>query len=892
MVKTYLRYRQDAVLGVVASSGGAIDVSSEPDAAGNVLLFTPQLERLGMWSLGRGVQLHSFDAGGTGASGAAASVTCTRASPGTAPTVAAGYDDGAVRTFDCVKLAPRAVFHGHKKAVSALCYSPDGQLLASGSRDTSIVLWDLLAETGVCRFRGHRDEVTSVAFVSLHGGSSAGGRGRLLLVSGSKDTLVKVWDLSVRSCLQTIVGARTEVWSLAVTPQHDRLLVGTSDQQLLVWRVGDEAGAAKTAAAGDGAKDGAAPPAAASTAVFHPMGSVARQTHDRVASVRCSADGAHAGIQCAGKSIEVLRRRTPAEAAKRLQRRLRRHREKLGKKSRKAAADAGGSDDDDGGAESLDLVGTSLADIDALLAQLDGGDAAATGPRGGDGAKAGPVDWVVASDEWELVGVVQAAQRVSAFAFLPPPGRVSASVAVAGGAAPPLQLAVALHSNVVEVHSLVPLEPDAPPPAPGSLHVATTAAGVTVAQSSVLRTIGGLQGHRADVRAVAVSPDGSLLLSVAGAQARVWNAKSGACIRTLSLGEASAVGLCAAFAPGARHALIGLKTGRLLVFDLASTDLIESHDAHTAALWSVAVRPDGRGCATGGADKEVKFWDFDLTAAAPVGAGVAGGTAKPAAAASGGAKQLTLVHTRTLKLTDEVLTVRYSHHADPAQLLLAAALLDATVRVFFDDTLKFFLSLYGHKLPVLTMDISADSTLLITGSADKNVKVRGAAACCQAPLLPLTSPPRPPPPPPHPLPQIWGLDFGDCHKSFLAHGDSVMAVAFLSRTHYFFSAGKDRAIKYWDADRFEHILTLEGHKGEVWGLAAAPDGAFVVSASHDRSLRVWVRTDEQASGPLGGGRPSLLWRPHTPSLRLSAPLPRSSWMRSASASSTGCSRAS
>jgi U3 small nucleolar RNA-associated protein 12 len=92
---------------------------------------------------------------------------------------------------------------------------------------------------------------------------------------------------------------------------------------------------------------------------------------------------------------------------------------------------------------------------------------------------------------------------------------------------------------------------------------------------------------------------------------------------------------------------------------------------------------------------------------------------------------------------------------------------------------------------------------------------------------------------------VWGLDFGDCHKSFLAHADSVTSVAFLSRTHYFFSAGKDRLIKYWDADRFEHILTLEGHKGEVWGVATAPDGAFLVSGSHDRSLRMWVRTDEQ-----------------------------------------------
>lgn len=45
-------------------------------------------------------------------------------------------------------------------------------------------------------------------------------------------------------------------------------------------------------------------------------------------------------------------------------------------------------------------------------------------------------------------------------------------------------------------------------------------------------------------------------------------------------------------------------------------------------------------------------------------------------------------------------------------------------QVFFADSLKFFLSLYGHKLPALCLDISSDSTLLVSGSADKNIKVR------------------------------------------------------------------------------------------------------------------------------------------------------------------------
>ena len=403
---------------------------------------------------------------------------------------------------------------------------------------------------------------------------------------------------------------------------------------------------------------------------------------------------------------------------------MRRHREKLGKKSRKVAvADAASAvplDDDTG----LELAGTTLADIDALLAQLEQiGTLQGEKTAESEGSAApAPTDWIIASDEWELVGVVQADQRVSSFAFLPPQSKGGAARG-ASALSTPLLLAVALHSNVVEVHSLMPLSSDAPPP-PG-VRAVTTAAGITVAQSSIVRTIGGQLGHRADVRAVAVSADSSLLLSVAGPQARVWNAKSGACIRTLELGDATAVGLCAAFAPGSRHALVGTKSGRLLLFDLASTDLLESHDAHSAALWSIAIRPDARGCATGGADKEVRFWDFDLKAVAAVVPPATASSAKKAAPAAieGVAKQLTLVHARTLKLTDEVLSVRYSHHTDPAQLLFAAALLDATVRVFFDDTLKFFLSLYGHKLPVLSMDISADSTLLVTASADKNVKV-------------------------------------------------------------------------------------------------------------------------------------------------------------------------
>lgn len=76
------------------------------------------------------------------------------------------------------------------------------------------------------------------------------------------------------------------------------------------------------------------------------------------------------------------------------------------------------------------------------------------------------------------------------------------------------------------------------------------------------------------------------------------------------------------------------------------------------------------------------------------------------------------------------------------------------------------------------MDISSDSTIIVTGSSDRNIK-------------------------------IWGMDFGDCHKSIFAHDNSVTAVQFIPRTHYFFSCGRDGKVKEWDADSYNKIITLQ-----------------------------------------------------------------------------------
>ncbi|XP_070568962.1 WD repeat-containing protein 3-like [Ptychodera flava] len=299
-----------------------------------------------------------------------------------------------------------------------------------------------------------------------------------------------------------------------------------------------------------------------------------------------------------------------------------------------------------------------------------------------------------------------------------------------------------------------------------------------------------MPGHRNDVRTVCFSSDDTAVLSASGESVKIWNRSTQQCIRTMKCGYA----LCSMFVPGDRHCLIGTKAGKLQIFDIAAGQLIESVNAHEGAVWTIALSPDKRGFVTGSADKTVKFWEFELIKDEQF---------------SKSSKRLSANHTRTLKMSDDVLCIRYT----PDQRLLAVSLLDNTVKVFFTDTLKFFLSLYGHKLPVLTMDISSDSQLLITGSADRNVK-------------------------------LWGLDFGDCHKSIFAHDDSIMCMQFIPKTHMFFTGGKDMKIKQWDGDKYEQIQTLEGNHGEVWCLAVSHNGDCVMSGSHDKSLRLWDKTQE------------------------------------------------
>ena len=164
-----------------------------------------------------------------------------------------------------------------------------------------------------------------------------------------------------------------------------------------------------------------------------------------------------------------------------------------------------------------------------------------------------------------------------------------------------------------------------------------------------------------------------------------------------------------------------------------------------------------------------------------------------------------------IETTDEVMGVKFT----PDGQFFVFSLLDQTLKVCYVDSMKLLLNLYGHKLPVLSFDISSDGTLLATGSADKNLK-------------------------------IWGMQFGDIHKSLFLHQDSITSVKFIKDTHYVLTASKDREVKMIDCDTYEEVFVFDTFFGEVWGLAVSSIGDYFVVASGDKSIRIWRQTNEQA----------------------------------------------
>lgn len=110
----------------------------------------------------------------------------------------------------------------HQMPILAMCYDPTGTLVATGSADRSVRVWDI--EKGYCThsFKGHTDIVSMVYF---HPDSA-----RLQLFSSGDDNTTRVFSLASQSCLATFRDHVSLVTQVAVSPDGNILVSAGRDK--------------------------------------------------------------------------------------------------------------------------------------------------------------------------------------------------------------------------------------------------------------------------------------------------------------------------------------------------------------------------------------------------------------------------------------------------------------------------------------------------------------------------------------------------------------------------------------------------------------------------------------------------------------------------------------
>jgi WD40 repeat protein/tetratricopeptide (TPR) repeat protein len=300
-----------------------------------------------------------------------------------------------------------------------------------------------------------------------------------------------------------------------------------------------------------------------------------------------------------------------------------------------------------------------------------------------------------------------------------------------------------------------------------------------------------LQGRTTSwIKGVVFSPDGKRLASLASENVMVWNLATRQVVQTLRGHNDSAVGVV--FSPDGRHLASGgsmnsRRGSEVTVWDMATGQEVLTLRGHSDEVLAVAFSPDGRRLASGGGKRyfpgELRIWD-----------------------AATGQGPLTLAGHRS-----HIQGIAFS----PDGRLASCGSTDHTVRVWDGVTGEELLTLRGRFHPE-GVAFSPDGRRLASGASERSNLVSSEGEVT-----------------------VWDAATGRETLTLRGHTKKVHSVAFSPNGKRLASASADMTVRMWDAVTGEEERTFKGHTAPVWGVAFSPDGQRLASASDDRTVRVW-----------------------------------------------------
>lgn len=142
-------------------------------------------------------------------------------------TLASGSDDTTVILWGMVDRQVKFVLQGHKNPVNALAFSPSNRYVASAGDDVFIKIWDVETGAEVQTLTGHTTSVNDVLFTS----------DSERLISASADETIKIWNWRSGEEVMTLSGHQGFVNAIALSPDGRTLISGATDNTIRVWDV-------------------------------------------------------------------------------------------------------------------------------------------------------------------------------------------------------------------------------------------------------------------------------------------------------------------------------------------------------------------------------------------------------------------------------------------------------------------------------------------------------------------------------------------------------------------------------------------------------------------------------------------------------------------------------
>ena len=328
-----------------------------------------------------------------------------------------------------------------------------------------------------------------------------------------------------------------------------------------------------------------------------------------------------------------------------------------------------------------------------------------------------------------------------------------------------------------------------------------------------------LSGHSRPVFTAEFSPDGQRIVTASvDHTARIWDATTARQLAVLS-GHGNDV-YTATFSPDGRRVVTASKDGTARIWDAATATQLTLLSGHDGEILGAAFSPDGRRIVTASDDLTARIWDavtarqlavlsghdefVQSPAFSPDGQRIVtasgDGTARIWDAATG--KSITVLSGHV----DMVLSAAFS--PDGRRIVTSSE--DQTARIWDADTGESIAVLSGHRLAVRMAAFSPDGRRIVTASLDDTAQIWDADNGMQLAVLPDRS-------------------YLVRDAAFSPDGQRIAIAA----------ASEEQTVRIVDATTARDIVGLAGHEGIVRSVAFSPDGRRIVTASNDRTARIW-----------------------------------------------------